>query len=75
MSGVTPPLPQNAFMAWCSVKAQGQLYLLPSFICRTSEGGKELIADLLVYYPSNFVQRMREMTKISFKICGLRAEN
>jgi hypothetical protein len=27
MSGVIPPLPQYAFMAWCSVKAQGQLYL------------------------------------------------
>jgi hypothetical protein len=28
MSGAVPPLPQYAFMAWCSVKAQGQLYLL-----------------------------------------------
>jgi hypothetical protein len=28
MSGAIPPLPQYAFMAWCSVKAQGQLYLL-----------------------------------------------
>jgi hypothetical protein len=27
MSGAMPPLPQHAFMAWCSVKAQGQLYL------------------------------------------------
>jgi hypothetical protein len=27
MSGTIPPLPQYAFMAWCSVKAQGQLYL------------------------------------------------
>jgi hypothetical protein len=27
MSRVIPPLPQFAFMAWCSVKAQGQLYL------------------------------------------------
>jgi hypothetical protein len=27
MREVTPPLPQYAFMAWCSVKAQGQLYL------------------------------------------------
>jgi hypothetical protein len=27
--GAIPPLPQYAFMAWCSVKAQGQLYLLP----------------------------------------------
>jgi hypothetical protein len=26
MSGAIPPLPQYAFMAWCSVKAQGQLY-------------------------------------------------
>jgi hypothetical protein len=29
MSGTIPPLTQYAFMAWCSVKAQGQLYLLP----------------------------------------------
>jgi hypothetical protein len=29
MSGAIPPLPQYALMAWCSVKAQGQLYLLP----------------------------------------------
>jgi len=27
MSRAIPPLPQYAFMAWCSVKAQGQLYL------------------------------------------------
>jgi len=26
MRGDIPPLPQYAFMAWCSVKAQGQLY-------------------------------------------------
>jgi len=26
MSGAIPPLPQHVFMAWCSVKAQGQLY-------------------------------------------------
>jgi hypothetical protein len=27
MPGAIPPLPQFAFMAWCSVKAQGYLYL------------------------------------------------
>jgi hypothetical protein len=27
MSGAIPPIPQYAFMAWCLVKAQGQLYL------------------------------------------------
>jgi hypothetical protein len=31
MSGAIPPLPQHAFMAWCLVKAQGQLYL---YLCR-----------------------------------------
>jgi len=27
MCEAIPPLPQYAFVAWCSVKAQGQLYL------------------------------------------------
>jgi len=27
MSGATLPLPQYAFMAWCLVKEQGNLYL------------------------------------------------
>jgi len=27
MSGAIPPLAQYAFMAWCSVKAEEQLYL------------------------------------------------
>jgi hypothetical protein len=27
MNGAIPPLPQYAFMTWCSAKAQGQLYL------------------------------------------------
>jgi len=27
MSGAIPPFPQYALVAWCSVKAQGQLYL------------------------------------------------
>jgi len=29
MSGAILPLSQYAFIAWCLVKAQGQLYLLP----------------------------------------------
>jgi hypothetical protein len=28
MRAAIPPLPQYASMAWCSVKAQGQLYIL-----------------------------------------------
>jgi hypothetical protein len=31
MNGAVPPLPHYAFMAWCSVKAQGQLYLYVEF--------------------------------------------
>jgi hypothetical protein len=34
MSGATLPFPQYAFMAWCSVEAQGQLYLLLRHILR-----------------------------------------
>jgi hypothetical protein len=34
MRGAIPPLPQYAFMAWCSVKAQGQLYLY-LYLCLT----------------------------------------
>jgi len=28
MSGAIPPLLQYAYMTWCSLKTQGQLYLL-----------------------------------------------
>jgi len=30
MRGDIPPLPEHAFMAWCSIKAQGEIYLLLS---------------------------------------------
>jgi hypothetical protein len=35
MSGALPPLLHYAFMAWCSVKAQGQLYLYLSLVLAT----------------------------------------
>jgi hypothetical protein len=31
MSGAIPSFPQYAFMAWCLVKAQGQLYLYDEY--------------------------------------------
>jgi hypothetical protein len=34
MSGAIPPLPQYAFLAWCLVKAQGQLYLYLHLLAR-----------------------------------------
>jgi hypothetical protein len=33
MRGAIPPLPHYAFMAWRSVKAQGEIYLYPKY-CR-----------------------------------------
>jgi hypothetical protein len=41
MSGAVPQLPQYALMAWCSVKAQGQLYLYP-----TLDGGEWSVSHL-----------------------------
>jgi hypothetical protein len=37
MSGAIHPLPQYAFMVWCSVKAQGQLYLYNDRINRANK--------------------------------------
>jgi hypothetical protein len=37
MCGAIPPLLQYAFMAWCSVKAQGQLYLYITIGCGISD--------------------------------------
>jgi hypothetical protein len=37
MSGVIHPLPQYALMAWCLAKAQGQLYLIFSFLGSTAQ--------------------------------------
>jgi hypothetical protein len=37
MGGAVPPLPQYAIMAWCSVKAQEQIYL-----CRISAYVQEM---------------------------------
>jgi hypothetical protein len=45
MRGAIPPLPQYVFMAWCSVKAQGQLYLTLPFFFFVAEGSKK--AELL----------------------------
>jgi hypothetical protein len=42
MNGAIPPLPQYALMAWCLVKAQGQLYplLYLTLICYEANSNK-----------------------------------
>jgi hypothetical protein len=39
MIGATNPFPQYTFMAWCSVKAQGQLYLFTFTVCNNNMAG------------------------------------
>jgi len=46
--GVTPPLPQYAFMEWCSVKAQGQLYLYLYALTSIFSFGFRICLDLFV---------------------------
>jgi hypothetical protein len=41
MSGDIHPLPQYAFMAWCLVKAQGQLYLFLPYPLDRRLGGPQ----------------------------------
>jgi hypothetical protein len=40
MSGAILPFPQYALMAWCSVKAQGQLYLTFIYTFLVSSGSR-----------------------------------
>jgi hypothetical protein len=42
MGGAIPPLPQYALIAWCSVKAQGQLYLFIVDVFCTELSASEL---------------------------------
>jgi hypothetical protein len=47
MNGAIPPLPQYSFMAWCSVKAQGQLlcsFHLPHLVHATA---RFILPDLI----------------------------
>jgi hypothetical protein len=57
MGGATPPLPQYAFVAWCSVKAQGQLYLylylLDLDVYNTKTGHLRDLSSQSVLYPGH----------------------
>jgi hypothetical protein len=43
MRGAIPQLPQYASMAWCSVKAQGQLYL---YLCKCVQHSTSFLTDV-----------------------------
>jgi hypothetical protein len=59
MRGATPPLPQYAFVAWCSVKAHGQLYLYQSTAQEESRDSSVDIATRLRAGRSGFDSRRR----------------
>jgi hypothetical protein len=67
MSGAIPPLPQYAFMGWCWIKAQGQLYLYLSqaFIYETD---RIIIAKLLCYETNSIVSTMQQKCITSLHI-------
>jgi hypothetical protein len=46
MNGATHPLPQYAFIAWCLVKAQGQLYLYHCLAMNNGVFSKHLYSDV-----------------------------
>jgi hypothetical protein len=63
MSGAIHPLPQYAFMAWCLVKTQGQLYL---YIYLRKAGceevnSKELVLDLPKFKCQNFITKKMKL--------------
>jgi hypothetical protein len=64
MSVAIHPLPQYAFMAWCLVKAQGQLYLfLPFmrfvFVFRALEGLQLRVLSVSLICPINMYNCMK----------------
>jgi hypothetical protein len=48
MSGAIPTIPQYAFMARCTVKAQGRLYLLPGACIPLLAGSNSNMASTIV---------------------------
>jgi hypothetical protein len=58
MRGSIPPLPQYAFIEWCSVKAQGQLYFMYIYI----------LAENI-----NTIKRITEAMLLGSKEVGLKA--
>jgi hypothetical protein len=69
MRGAIPPFLQYASMAWCSVKAQGHLYLL---LCLIDQGGygRKWSRFILRYY-HDFCTEQLERQIITKKLLPL----
>jgi hypothetical protein len=48
MNGAIPPFPQYIFIAWCSVKAQGLLYLYLKEEKKLHEGEKIIMRNFTI---------------------------
>jgi len=53
MSGAIPPLPQYAFMSWCSVKVQGQLTFYLYIYYRYGIGKLNVVEDVFNIFCNN----------------------
>jgi hypothetical protein len=60
MRGATPPLPQYAFMAWRSVKAQGQLYFVRAPLSGVEAGSSSPIHFTDRAIRAHFANRYRD---------------
>jgi hypothetical protein len=63
MSGAIPPFPQYAFMAWCLVKAQKQLYL---YLYRFSM--IPALHELEIKHLTFFSKRVHLTNKLEYKV-------
>jgi hypothetical protein len=65
MSGTIPPLPQYAFMAWCLVKAQGQLYLTFTHI-RVMQPKIFTVQFWFLYLEPVYIRQALQLTEARF---------
>jgi hypothetical protein len=62
MRAAITPFPQYASMAWCSIKAQGQLYLLPNTKLR------------IVYILAGSVKIVKSLRRCDGRIANIRRQ-
>jgi hypothetical protein len=81
MHGAIPLLPQYAFMAWCSVKAQGQLYLYLTSTSliqysnwRYTGFAKHWHVDYIFIFRHVYVCSLRELVMAAQHSCPSRRE-
>jgi hypothetical protein len=68
MRGSINPLPQYAFLAWCLIKAQGQLYLFTFYSLLRRERKQRILnvtEKIIIYISVSRLKMQMQMTGIS----------